>query len=185
MDAIQKIISHNLVQIRKGRGLSLDKVAELTGVSKAMLAQIEKGKTNPTVSTLWKIANGLQVSFSMFMKEPEQQKIEKVTLDQLTPVQDDTDHYLVYSLFPYHPERKFEVYAIKLESGYSHVSDKHLGEEYVLIQSGELTIEIQGETFVLTSNQSLKFKANTEHRYMNHTDQLVSYYMVIYYPDQE
>ncbi|MCJ7985524.1 helix-turn-helix domain-containing protein [Priestia sp. OVL9] len=69
MDAIQDIIAKNLVKLRKNRNLTLDQVSELTGVSKAMLAQIEKGKSSPTVTTLWKIANGLQVSFSVFMKE--------------------------------------------------------------------------------------------------------------------
>lgn len=185
MDSIQKVISNNLVNIRKKRGLSLDKVAELTGVSKAMLAQIEKGKTNPTVSTLWKIANGLQVSFSVFMKEPEKQKVEKITLDQLTPINDDNDNYLVYSIFPYHPEKKFEIYTVKLKPGYSHLSEKHMGEEYVLVQNGELTLNVQGETFVLTNNDSLKFNANTEHSYINDSDELVSYYIVIYYPDQD
>ncbi len=63
MDAIQDIIAKNLVKLRKHRNLTLDQVSELTGVSKAMLAQIEKGKSSPTVTTLWKIANGLQVSF--------------------------------------------------------------------------------------------------------------------------
>lgn len=185
MDSIQKVISDNLVNIRKKRGLSLDKVAELTGVSKAMLAQIEKGKTNPTVSTLWKIANGLQISFSVFMKEPEKQKVEKITLDQLTPINDDNDNYLVYSIFPYHPEKKFEIYTVKLKPGYSHISEKHMGEEYVLVQNGELTLNVQDETFVLTNNDTLKFNANTEHSYINDSDELVSYYIVIYYPDQD
>ncbi|WP_066187272.1 MULTISPECIES: helix-turn-helix domain-containing protein [Gracilibacillus] len=183
MDSIQEIISHNLLHIRKKRGLSLDKTAELTGVSKAMLAQIEKGRTNPTVSTLWKIANGLQVSFSTFMKEPENQKVEKITLDQLKPVQGDTEQYLVYSLYPFHPDRNFEIYMIQIQPGYIHVSTEHLGEEYILVQNGELTLQLPDQTFVLTSNDSLKFRANIEHRYMNNTNTVVSYYMIIYYSD--
>lgn len=66
MDDIQAIIAMNLVKLRKNRNLTLDQVSELTGVSKAMLGQIEKGKSTPTVTTLWKIANGLQVSFLYF-----------------------------------------------------------------------------------------------------------------------
>lgn len=76
MDDIQAIIAKNLVKLRKTRNLTLDQVSELTGVSKAMLGQIEKGKSTPTVTTLWKIANGLQVSFSVFLKE-DKPKVKK------------------------------------------------------------------------------------------------------------
>lgn len=70
-----------------------------------MLAQIEKGKSSPTVTTLWKIANGLQVSFSVFMKEAVKPQIEKININQLPPVIDNNGNYLVYSIFPYHPEK--------------------------------------------------------------------------------
>jgi len=52
MEPIKEINAKNLENSREQRGLSLDKISELTGVSKAMLAQIEKGKSNPTVSTI-------------------------------------------------------------------------------------------------------------------------------------
>ena len=63
MEPIEETIANNLVHLRKKRGLSLDKVAELTGVSKAMLAQIEKGKSNPTVTTLGKLPMGCKYLF--------------------------------------------------------------------------------------------------------------------------
>ena len=65
--AISKSIAQHLQSVRKGRGLSLDKTAKLTGVSKAMLGQIERGESSPTIATLWKIATGLECSFSSFL----------------------------------------------------------------------------------------------------------------------
>ena len=62
--AISRSIAHHLQSVRKARGLSLDKTAQLTGVSKAMLGQIERGESSPTIATLWKIATGLACSFS-------------------------------------------------------------------------------------------------------------------------
>lgn len=183
MESIQEVISSNLVKIRKKRGLSLDKVARLSGVSKAMLAQIEKGKSNPTVTTLWKIANGLQVSFSTFLKESEKNPIEKININLLTPVIDDDRNYLVYSLFPYHPDKKFEIFTVDLKPGFSHTSEKHLGEEYVLMQRGKLTIDIQGEKFSLTTNDTIKFTSNIEHSYINHSEEMVRFYILIFYPD--
>ena len=63
MDYLSHNVSVNLKRIRQSKGMSLDQVAEQTGVSKSMLAQIERGEGNPTLSTLWKISNGMKVPF--------------------------------------------------------------------------------------------------------------------------
>lgn len=75
MKNLNSIIGSKLKEIRNKRELSLDEAAKLTGVSKAMLGQIERGQSNPTVSTLWKISTGLKVSFSFFIDE-EQDELE-------------------------------------------------------------------------------------------------------------
>ena len=61
-------IAATLQLLRKQRSWSLDKAAQATGVSKAMLGQIERGESSPTVATLWKIATGFQTSFSTFLE---------------------------------------------------------------------------------------------------------------------
>src|SRR5690554_5668235 len=61
---IDLVIAKNLKAIRESKKLSLEKVAELTGVSKTMIGQIERGESAPTITTIWKIANGLKVSFT-------------------------------------------------------------------------------------------------------------------------
>ncbi len=183
MDEIQMVIAKNFATLRKQRGLSLDKVSELTGVSKAMLAQIEKAKSNPSVSTLWKIANGLNVSFSSFMKETDNPQIEKVKIDQLIPIIDQNGQYLVYPIFPYHPEKKFEIFTVTLKPGHSHYSNQHMGEEFILVQKGQLSLEIQGAYHVLTENEAIRFQSNTDHFYRNTTDKPVCFYTIIYYQD--
>ena len=66
MDAMSGIIAENLKRIRKENKWSLDTVSDMTGVSKSMLGQIERGESSPTISTLWKIATGLHISFRVF-----------------------------------------------------------------------------------------------------------------------
>lgn len=183
MIEIQKVIAKNFAALRKQRGLSLDKVSELTGVSKAMLAQIEKAKSNPSVSTLWKIANGLNVSFSTFMKETDNPQIEKVQIDQSMPIIDHNGQYLVYPVFPYHPEKKFEVFTVTLKPGHSHYSNQHIGEEFILIQKGRLNLELHGEKHVLAESEAIRFQSNTDHVYRNTTEEPVCFYTIIYYRD--
>lgn len=184
MDSLQQLIGRNLLEIRKSRGLSLDKTAELTGVSKAMLGQIERGKTNPTVTILWKIANGLNVSFTAFMKE-EKTQITQVKKEQLQALVDDHGSYLVYPLFPYHPQKKFEIHSVEMEPGGKHASEFHpnSSEEFILISEGELTIEIQRREFTLQKGEALNFQANQEHIYKNLSQQKTAFFVVIYYDE--
>ena len=59
MQSLNEIIAENLKKIRKEKHLSLDKIAQLSGVSKSMLSQIEKCEVNPTISTLKKMLHKL------------------------------------------------------------------------------------------------------------------------------
>ena len=70
MEPMHERIGKKLKSIRTVRALSLDDAAALTGVSKPMLGQIERGQSVPTVTTLWKIATGLKVPLSSFLEEP-------------------------------------------------------------------------------------------------------------------
>ena len=62
---IAQHLATTLKSLRQQRGWSLSRLAEETGVSKAMLGQIERNESSPTVATLWKIATGLNVAFSI------------------------------------------------------------------------------------------------------------------------
>ena len=61
MDYLNQNIAINLKRIRQARGMSLDLVAEQTGVSKSMLGQIERGEANPTIGILGRIVSGLRI----------------------------------------------------------------------------------------------------------------------------
>lgn len=64
---ISKVIGMRLKKIREERGYSLEKVSELTGVSKPSINNIERGLTSPSIDSLWKIATGLSVPISYFL----------------------------------------------------------------------------------------------------------------------
>lgn len=57
-------LAASLREARKTRGLSLDAVAKLSGVSRSMVSQIERGESSPTVATLWNLTQALQVDFA-------------------------------------------------------------------------------------------------------------------------
>ena len=69
MNHLTATISSTLKELRSQRGWSLDVTSVKTGVSKAMLGQIERGESSPTIATLWKIASGFDMSFSSFVED--------------------------------------------------------------------------------------------------------------------
>ena len=63
-DAILTQLPARLKQARQGQGLSLEAVAKLSGVSRSMVSQIERGESSPTIATLWNLTRALQVDFA-------------------------------------------------------------------------------------------------------------------------
>jgi len=73
---------------RTGKGLSLDALAKLSGVSRSMLSQIERGESSPTVASLWNLTRALNVDFAELLdvQDGQQGPILDVVRDQNTPV---------------------------------------------------------------------------------------------------
>ncbi|KEZ47107.1 helix-turn-helix domain-containing protein [Metabacillus indicus] len=183
MKSLQEQIGYNLKSIRKMRQYSLDQLSGVTGVSKGMLAQIEKGQSSPTVNTLWKIANGLGVSFSSLVEE-ETSGISIVRREEKAALQDVNDKYHVFPYFPYDQQKKFEVFLLELLPGCRHVSQQHLSgaEEYMFVSEGEMAVSIGDDYYELVKGDSMKFTANREHVYENKTEAVSSCFLLIYYP---
>lgn len=70
------IVGKNLQKFRKKRNLSLDHLSKISNVSKTMLTQIEKGRSAPSVTVLWKISKALDVHFSHLISPEESEESE-------------------------------------------------------------------------------------------------------------
>ncbi|UOF89667.1 XRE family transcriptional regulator [Fodinisporobacter ferrooxydans] len=177
-------IGQRLRFYRQQRKLSLDDLAELTGVSKPMLGQIERGTSNPTVATLSKIAFGLQVPFTAFLVENPSVKIFRVEEQPL--LQEDHGRFQTYNTFAA-PGVPLETFRIRLLPGCNHDSEPHgLGViESITVYSGTLTIEIGAETCTLEQGDSLSFSADTHHVYKNQTDNVCEIALQLFYSVQQ
>lgn len=181
---LKVIISVNLKRIREEKKLSLDNVAKMTGVSKSMLGQIERGEVNPSISTVWKIANGLKISFTSLLNRP-QADIEIISKEEVQPLIEDNGKYRNYPLFPFEETRRFETYLIELDScGYLSAEAHSQGsQEYITVFSGTLTVRVQDEEYTVGTGNSIRFKADLPHIYHNSGKEMVRLSMIIYYPE--
>ena len=168
MDYLAHNIAINLNRIRTSKGMSLDIVAEQTGVSKSMLAQIEKGNANPSIGVLGKIVSGLRITFDDLLQTPILDSY-LVHVEDLIPTKEMPGQYRVMTCFPIEDNQKVEIYRIEIEPGGVYVSGSH-GEktrEYISVLSGELTMELKGKTEFITTKDVYRFESDQEHRYCN------------------
>ncbi|KEI00924.1 helix-turn-helix domain-containing protein [Clostridium botulinum] len=168
MKELTSIIGTNLRTIRNKKNMTLDNVSKLTGVSKAMLGQIERGESNPTVSTLWKISTGLKVSFSSFIDDSNE-NLKIIYQDKIDPIIEDSSRMKLYPIFPFDAKKNFEVFTVELEPNCNHISSPHdYGvEEYIIVTEGALKLTINDKIFMLNKGHSISFKGNNQHSYEN------------------
>lgn len=182
MREINDIISENLKLYRKQSGYSLEHLSEITGVSKTMLGQIERKTSIPSITTLWKIANGLKVSFTELTQE-NSTIIRKVTLDDMQPLMSEDQKCKVYPFFKFDIEKKFESYMATIEPEGRMNGSPHGSRaiEYITVYEGTLTLVLDGETFLIHKDEAIQFNANMFHYYANEDDITIRLHIVIHY----
>lgn len=176
MDHLSKNISVNLKKIRLGKKMSLDDVSELTGVSKSMLGQIERGDSNPTISTIGKIVSGLRVTIDDLIYPPASSTY-MVNKENLTPAKEIEGQYEVYNYFPIDKSGEFEMYGITIQPDGIYQCGPY-GEkatEYIVVTGGTLTLKIGGEFYEIKEGDAFRFEPDSEHSYINNGKELLHF----------
>ncbi len=182
IENLNGIISQNLKALRKERNLTLEDVSRVSGVSKSMLGQIERGESSPSVATLWKIATGLKISFTSLLLQSKQE-VQVVENRAVPPLTNDTDSFSLYPVFPFAPGRNFEILHIELAAGAKSVSTPHDPgtEEFILVYAGTLTLHLENKAYTVPAGHSIHYKADQAHTYENCASETIQLCMVIYY----
>lgn len=179
------MISQNLKRIREEMHWSLDRLSQETGVSKSMLGQIERGESNPTVATVWKISNGLKISFTTLLNH-SREEAEVIRAEDVDIMIEDEGRYKVYAYFNYESSQKFESYKIEILPGGKLFSEPHSKGtvEYITVFDGQLTLTVEEKIYQLCQGDAIQFKSDKTHQYENRADEKVKLNMIVYYPDQ-
>ncbi len=174
MDYMNRNIAFNLKKLRKAKHMSLDEMAEQTGVSKSMLANIERGEANPSIGCLGKIMSGMRVDLKDLL-EPPRQDTYHILKEEMVPTKESKGQYCIYTYFPYESERKFEVYGMEISSAGVYYSGSH-GEntiEYITVSSGTLTLKVRDRTYQINAGDAFRFDSDSDHWYMNEGTEVV------------
>lgn len=171
-------IGKNLRRIRRTRHLSLEEVSRMSGVSKSMISEIERGTKSPTINILYKICSGIHISFKSIL-QPEVRSVEVARgLEQYYKGE------LKYRmLFDYDMDSNLELTTIYMEPNTRKDYESH-GDgvwEYVMVISGEFTLELREGKYCIGPGECVRFRGNQKHTYANETDEGVWVYNMIRY----
>lgn len=184
--ALTGIVGANLRRLRTKRGLSLERLAKASSVSRAMLSQIELGQSTPTINVLWKIARALGVPFSALISD---QSIGGTSIIPAARAKVLTSHDGSFSsraLFPFDVPRTVEFYELKLAPLATEHADPHPPGtvENLVVTSGTLEMIVGAERHLLSTGDAILFEADVPHQYRNPTKEEVIMYLVMTYVEK-
>ena len=166
---IVNAVAENIRRIRKTQKLSIDRAAELTGVSKSMLGQIERGLVNPTVAVLEKIAQGLHVSLTELVEHRGEMPDTLYRSVDVAGQRLNKGRVIRYPLFPFDTESRCESCQLDVFIGGSYdLPDQIPGSRvYLTVLAGTLEVKAGGETYRLENRDSLMLRGSQPICYEN------------------
>lgn len=173
-------VGERLQELREARDLSIRAVARLSGLSANALSVIERGKSSPSVSTLYKISDALEVPVTTFFQEST--PVENVVFIQASQRNRIPFHRGLWEdLGGERFSGQVEPFMLTLEVGASsgRFPMGHAGYEFVFCLRGQLEYVVENQSYLLESGDSLLFAATMEHEWRNPGDKVTSALFVL------
>jgi transcriptional regulator with XRE-family HTH domain len=169
-------------ELRREKRMTLEGLAERSGVSRAMLSKVERGEKNPTLVVAAKLAEGLGVPLSRLLGVEERREVVVTPRDRRPVMRDPETGFERQLLSPNFAGRGVEfVRSVVPEGSTSGEFPPHRRgvEEYIVVEKGRLRAVLAGEEYILEEGDSLYFEADVAHRFDNVGEGPCSYYLVI------
>jgi len=164
-------VGATLQKMRLERNLTLEDLSRAAGVSKSMLSQIEREKTNPTIAVAWRLANALGVSIGELLTA-ETRPVESIRVlesHELPTLPGDHAGYVLRILGPMELAGKFEWYELTLAPNGVLASTPHDpgAAEHLTLLQGEVDLEVDGECRRLKQGATARYQADCNHSIRN------------------
>lgn len=178
------LVARRVNELRTQHQLSLEGLARLSGVSRAMLWQIEQERSAPTVKVLGRVAAALGVPLVTLLQNGPPRSAELLRAADTKRLRSPDGGYVSRALFPYSGARAVEFYEIQLEPGACETAAPHAPGtlENLVLHAGIAEIEVGAHTFTLAPGDALHFRADVAHCYRNPAAEPALIYLVMIHP---
>jgi len=172
-------IGKRIRRIRLDKKISLDAIANETGLSKEMIKKIEAGDQRPSVGTLLQISRTLHIDSNFLLKEQDD-AVEKRSMAYTKR----TDNYAYTPLSATAENKHLKAFRIVVEAQKSHggVGFQHEGEEFVYVLKGKVEVQVGDHVNKLKKADSLHFNSGIKHDLRNTGKTDAELIVVVYAP---
>lgn len=184
-DSDSRRVAHNLQRLRAKRYLSLDALARLSGVSRAMLAQIESGRSVPSIKTLCRIARGLRVSVAAFLDQDGLNGVQLLPARHSPRVNSADGNLISRPLFPAGQRSGSEFHELRFKAlgEVTYPALQPGARKNLVVSQGVLQVGIHEDAYLLSPGDALMFYADQPHLLRNPADSEALVYLVTSYPE--
>ncbi len=180
---LDAVVGANMRELRTERRMSLDELALATGLSRTLLGQIELGKTPPSVSIVWRIAQAFGVPFSTLLATDVRLETTVLHAEGAKRLVSPDGRYSSRALYPLGEKPDAEFYELFLAPHSREDADAHEPgtRENLVVTSGHLELTIGGVRHELGKGDAIVFTADVPHAYVNAGNEECWIYLVMTY----
>jgi len=176
-------IGSRLGDLRKRKQMTLDQLSSKSGVSKSILSQIERNISNPTVSTMMRIADALEETLSGFFMNIDEGKSSPIETSKETPNISSKDGLCELSILGAGETVSWlQWYVLTMKPKGKLPSKSHGSNtfENITVISGEVVVHLKKQSERLKAGDTFRFPTNQEHTLMNKSKTISKVLMVNY-----
>lgn len=159
-------LGKTIQRLRKAYNLSLSELAEQSGVAKSIISQIERNETNPTLATIWRLSQALDVSIERVLAAGEDEPFLERLSRADTPNLVSEDGKVRLSIIGWIKTVEWlQWYDVKAEAGGALESDAHQrgSIECLSVLSGEAEIDVGGRVARAKAGETLRYRCDRPH----------------------
>jgi len=167
--ALSSAIGERVRQERLARRWTLDRLAEVAGVSRRMVVNVEQGVANPSVGTLLRLSDALGVGLPALVAPPAPTPAQVTRRGEGATLWTGEAGGRGVLVAGTEPPDVLELWDWSLAPGERHESEAHTGgtHELMQVQEGALTVQVGGQTLTLEAGDALGFPGDVAHSYAN------------------
>ena len=179
-EAVSIDVGSRLRKLREERGLSLRALARASGLSANALSMIERGRSSPSVSTLYKLAMALHVPITTFFREAiEKREVVFVHHDERPRLSFARGVWEELGGDRYQGPISPTLLTLEVGGSSGPFAMTHTGHEFVFCLRGELEYEVANRHYHLHAGDALIFAARMPHRWHNAGSTVVNALIVV------
>lgn len=173
-------IGKRLLKLRREKKITLNHLANETGLNPKYISQVEKGEVIPAVAVILQLSKALEIDSSILLKEERRRAGKKSDRDY----QKRTEAYSYLTLTPEARHKHLKAFKVFIDPLDEHkgVSYQHAGEEFIYVLKGKIEVMVGENRNALGPEECLHFNSSVVHKLRNLSDEKAELLVVLYTP---